>query len=510
MPVAVGSGTTDLANAETVDGERGTTKIASDALALRRNVLVNAAGYTVKLGLPILLAFGTRTYGAAAWGVFVTLQALVMVMTRVTILGFDKAMLWWIPNRGQAGYGALRPAIRTVIASSVVATAVLGLGAEPLLHAWTGRPAAHVESLRIMLIGLAPFSVTELLLHASMGRRRMEASVIVRETLTPAALIGFALVFHAMDVVENGLAWAFLSSNVLAMFVAVLYHRTAFPDSSVVESSWRVPRDLFGYAVPLWFAEIANSFLLRVSALVIAAFTDPVTVGVWGIVQQFGTAMRTIRGAFDSIVTVIAADIARFHDAHRLSSVLSYAAQLVTLTQFPLFAFLLIFADVILPLYGAGFERGTTPLIVLCSLWLLNGAAGLVGVVIAGYGKSKLTLLNTIVTVLAQVGLMVWLVPRYGLIGGAIGLGGSYTIQHVLQLVQLKMLTGSFGFSRRAALPMIPATLGVASGVLVHLTVMGQIANPWLARSTVFGAFLVVYGLVTLALARRGSLRAPS
>jgi O-antigen/teichoic acid export membrane protein len=498
-----------LANADSIDGARGTTEIASDALALRRNVLINAAGYTVKLGLPVLLAFATRTYGAAAWGVFVTLQALVMVMMRVTILGLDKAMLWWIPNRGPAGYSALRAAIGTVAVFSVVFGAVTGFAAEPLLRAWTGRPPAHVDSLRIMLLGLAPFGVTELLLHASMGRRRMEPSVIVRETLAPASLIGFALVFHAWGIVENGLAWAFVSSNVLAMSAALFYHRSTFADSRVTEPTWRIPPTLFGYAVPVWLAEIANSFLLRVSALVIAAFTDPVTVGVWGIVQQFGTAMRTIRGAFDSIVTVIAADIARRHDAVRLSSVLSYAAQLVTLTQFPLFAFLLIFADVILPLYGEHFARGTLPLIVLCSLWLLNGAAGLVGVVIAGYGKSKLTLLNTIVTITAQIGLMVWLVPRYGLIGGAIGLGSSYTVQHLFQLAQLKMLIGSFGFSRRAALPIIPAILGAAAGGLAYWTVVGRVVNPWLARGAVFGSFLLAYGLVTLALSLRGSLRAP-
>jgi O-antigen/teichoic acid export membrane protein len=294
------------------------------------------------------------------------------------------------------------------------------------------------------------------------------------------------------------------------MLAALFFHRSTFGEFRVAEPISRVPASLFGYAVPVWLAEITNSFLLRVSALVIAAFTDPVTVGVWGIVQQFGTAMRTIRGAFDSIVTVIAADIARRHDALRLSSVLSYAAQLVTLTQFPLFAFLLVFADVILPLYGEHFARGTLPLIVLCSLWLLNGATGLVGVVIAGYGKSKLTLLNTLVTIAAQVSLMVWLVPRYGLVGGAIGLGGSYTVQHLFQLAQLKMLTGSFGFSRRAAVPLIPATLGAAAGVLAYLTVAARIANPWFARGSVFGAFLLVYGLITLVLSVRGSLRAPS
>jgi O-antigen/teichoic acid export membrane protein len=490
------------------DANRDQSKIASDSRALNRGVLVNAAGYTVKLGMPVLLAFGTRTYGAASWGVFVTLQALIMIALRIAILGLDKAMLWWIPNRGPDGYPTLGAAVGVAGLSSAAVGGMLALLAEPLLSHWNGLSPAQAGALRVMLLGLPLFAASELLLNACMGRRRMEPNVIVRETLAPGSLIGFALLLHACGAGDRGLAWAFVLSNALSLVAALAFQRGVF-GAQPAPASWRVPRALFDYALPFWLAEILNTLLMRASALAVAAFIDPISAGVWSIVLQFGTAIRTIRGAFDSIVTVIAADIAREKNSNRLSAALSYAAQLVTLTQFPLFAFMLMFADLILPLYGPAFARGSFPLIVLCGFWLLNGAAGLAGVVLAGHGKSKLTLLNTILTLLLQAGLLIALVPRWGLLGAAIAVGASYSVQHLVQLAQLKWLTGSFHFSRRASQPLLPAAAGAVAAALVHVSLREQAWPAWSERSATFGAFLALYGAITWWHWKQGRLRAP-
>lgn len=484
-------------------------KIATDVAALKQSVLVNAAGYAVKLGMPILLAFGTRTYGAASWGVFVTVQAVLMIALRVTLLGFDKALLWWVPNRGPAGYGALRPAMfLAVLVSSAFAGLIAWLG-EPIFDAWHGITPAEVHSLKIMVLGLPLYAATELLLHACMGRRRMEPNVVVRETLTPASLIAIALALHAAGLADTGLAWGFVLSNVVSLVAAIGFYRRVFASEPAAPPMTRVPREFVGYAVPAWLAEILNSSLMRVNALVVAAFTDPITVAVWSIVTQFGVAMRTIRGAFDGIVTVLAADIARAPDSRRLTATVSYAAQLVSLTQYPLFAFLTIFADLILPLYGEEFARGSRPLVVLCAFWLANGATGLAGVVLAGYGKSHLTLMNTLITIVSQAVMLVVLVPTLGLIGASIALGASYSFQHVAQLIQLKLITGAFHFSRRAAQPFLPAIAAAAAAIAVYTAIASQGLNAWAERSLTFAAFAAVYGAITFWHWKRGDLRAP-
>ncbi len=495
------------ASADASLGDRAA--IARDASVLRRNVAINFAGYAVKLGMPVLLAFGTNTYGAARWGLFVTLQALIMIMVRVILLGLDKSMLWWIPNRGPNGYGALRSALFTVVAFAAGFGLLAALIGEPILRHWKGTSPAQIVSLRIMLLGLPMFGATELLLSACIGRKRVEPTVIVRETLSPATLITGALVFHAYGAIETGIAWAFVVATCVELCAASWFYSRIFAHSPPARFAPRVPPDLMGYALPLWLSEILNSSLLRAGALVIAACTDPVTVGVWGIVTQFGTAIRTIRGAFDSIVTVLSADAARERNERRLTETLAYASQLVSLTQFPVFVFLLVFADMILPLYGPDFSRGTVPLAVLCGFWLLNGASGLAGVALAGHGYSRLTLINTVITLALQLVLLVWLVPPFGLTGAAIAVGGSYSIQNAIQVAQLKHYTGAFQFTRRALQPLVPAATAAVATLALRAVLANAALNPWLSRGIVFGVFAAVYGAVTWFLWRRGDLRSP-
>jgi hypothetical protein len=59
--------------------------------------------------------------------------------------------------------------------------------------------------------------------------------------------------------------------------------------------------------------------------------------------------MRTIRRAFDPNLIAVTARISKAHDSQRLAQALSYATQLVSLSQLPVFVFLLLFAGLLLP-----------------------------------------------------------------------------------------------------------------------------------------------------------------
>lgn len=70
---------------------------------LRRGALANLLGFAVRAGHPLLLALTTHLYGAGRWGLFVAAQAGVMLAVRVALLGFDKGLLYWLPQRDRAG-----------------------------------------------------------------------------------------------------------------------------------------------------------------------------------------------------------------------------------------------------------------------------------------------------------------------------------------------------------------------------------------------------------------------
>jgi O-antigen/teichoic acid export membrane protein len=470
-----------------------------DARDLRRGLVVNALGYAAKLGMPLLLALATRRYGAERWGVFVAAQALVLLSARVCLLGLDKAMLWWAAANEPAHVAsALRRTLIVVTASAAVLSSALYAGSALLQLSFV--PQNQLAALRIALLGLLPFVWSELLLHTSMGGRRMELQVAVRDTLNPLLQVLIAIAAFELGERDTGLAWGFVASHVVGALVAYVGVRRALGRADSGPFGGPLAPALLRYAWPLWLAEIANSLVLRLDTIVLTACVDARTLGVWGIVMQFANALRQIRRAFDPLVTAIAANIATRRDPARLAAAYARATELVSLTQLPLFAVLFTCAGQVLPLYGAEFSAGTVPLMVLSVFFLLNGAAGLAGIVLNGYGRSGFTLANTLCTLAVQYGLLRWLAPLYGLTGAAFAVGLALTITNGAQLVQMRIVTGSFNYSGRMRRAPMIGVCCAAVGLATWSLASG--ASAAVAHASACAASLFTYGMLLWATGR--------
>jgi O-antigen/teichoic acid export membrane protein len=487
--------------------------IAADARAISRALGTQVLGYVVKAGLPLLLALATQAYGVQ-WGVFVALQSLVLIAVRVAVGGLDKALLWWVGAHDPREIGrALWPSVAIVSAGSLAVSALIAVLGRAILAHWDGTSVDQLPALTIMLLGLPLMGVTDVLLHAAMGQRRMGPQVAIRDTLVPISWLLAALLFHAIGWRETGLCWAFVVSQALGLVAAIgslgrLRATAAF--------SLRPPPDLLRFALPSWLNEIANSTLLRIDVLILAALADPLTVGIWGLIVQFGNAMRSIRRAFDPILIAVVADISKQPDRQRLAEALSYATQLVFLSQHPVFVFLLLFGTPLLTIYGSGFDAGGPALSLLAAFWLLNGATSLSGTVIAGYGHARWALFMTLLGIAIEVPLLWVLVPRYGLVGAAIAVGAMNTTLQQIQLREMKRVSGGWPYTARAFRPLGPALWSGAAalggwwlGGVFGAGLTPSVVRLWAAPGLSFICFAAVYGGLVLRQWRQGRLRAP-
>ena len=478
---------------------------ADDARDLRRGVAVNMIGYAIKLAHPVLLAIATRLYGAESFGVFIVSQAAVMMLARVCLFGLDKGILWWVPRQEQVDErrGVLGALLVATVASAVVAAAVLVIPTA-WIAGWTSEPGVPT-AIRIMALGIVPLAASEVLLHATMAKRRMEPQVLVRETLVPVTLLGTATVLYFAGLDAHGLAIAFLLSNLVGLAGAAIAFGRVFRGSRFGPRPLALPPELRRYAGPWWISEMTNTALQRTDVVILAAATEPFVVGVYGIVVQFANAVRAIRRSFDPIVTAIVSRISARPDPDRLATGYSYATVLVTATQVPVFVFLALFGAWLLPLYGEGFEAGAPALVIFCAFWGVLGAAGLAGVVVAGYGYSKLTLLNVIVALAVQAPLVYVLGDRFGLEGAAAAVGIAYTVQHALQLAQMRAITGQWCYTR-SVVPMFVTAAGSVALCVAAYAALAPAGDP-ARRLGAFALFAAAYGAATLYLYRAGRLR---
>ncbi|MBI5499524.1 MAG: oligosaccharide flippase family protein [Deltaproteobacteria bacterium] len=483
--------------------ERRAADIGRDARDLRHGLRVNLFGYALRLLYPLLTAVVVVLYGRHAFGLFTAAQAILLLALRVCLLGLDKAVLWWIPRRapGDERNGLYGVLLRVLVAATLTAAVVAVAGA-PSLAAWAGQPAA-AAALRWMALGLVPLALMEVLVHACLGRRRVEAQVFIKEGLGSTALPAAALLLWLAGTRESGLAWAFVLANTAALAAAALYFRRTFRDVPPPAERWAVPGELWRYALPAGLMETLNSALLRLDVLVVAALTDAATVGVYGVVVQVGSAIRSVRTAFDPLVLAIVSQIGARPDPERLRAAFSRATSLVLATQAPIFAVLIAFSPWLLPLLGDGYGAATAPVLVLCAFWVLNGVVGLNSLVVLGYGRSGLAAFDVGATIVAEGLLLLALVPPFGLVGAAAAVGLAFTFQNLLWAWQARRLAGGPLYDR----VVLHVALAVAAAFAAALFVGAAVwpAGPAPARLAGFAAFLLAG---TAALITRRARRA--
>lgn len=474
-----------------------------DARDLRRGALVNLAGYAARALHPVLLAWVTVAYGPSRWGVFVASHAALWIALRFAVLGTDQALPWWIPKHGDAPVPGVIATLRQVaLRASIIAAVFAALAAPVLSPAWD-MPALPIALLAISLV---PLALTETLVQATVARRRLGLQVGVREVLVPAVHAFVALALHASGVVELGLALGFLIATSAGLAVAAVGFRRVFPRGSLVaDRGLSLPPALRNHAAPLFGAGLATTFVARADTLAVAFFTDPFSVGVYGVVKQFANTVASIRGSFESIVTAIVSDAAgggsRVEAARgRLSRGFSYATTLVTLTQLPVVAFFVAFAGWLLPLFGEGFERGELAVGIACGLLAVHGLLGLAGQVVNGVGGSRATLVASVITVVLQSTLLVVLVPRFGIEGAAAASGLALLGQAAVQLLQMRALTGAWNYTPRVALAAALGGLAVAAMLFTShaMRPVGEVP----ARVVGFVVFATLLALGALPLVR--------
>lgn len=484
----------------------GQQAIDQDRKDLQRGVMVNYAGYPLKAAHPVLMVFLVRAYGAEAFGLFVAAQAILLVVTRVCALGLDKALLWWVPQQadGERLRGARTAAI-WVSALSVTASAICAVAAGPIAALIEAPQTAR--ALRIMSAALWPMTLLELLLGMSMGTRRMGTNVVVRETVLPMAQVSLGLLLWPLGWGVSGLSWAMVLAYIISLSLTAFRLRALFRGDTDPHQGWSLPDRVWSYAWPMWLAEMANTFLQRLDMWAIAALSDLRTVGIYGVVIQFGNTIRSIRRGYDPIVLAITAHIGAEQDDERLAAGYSYATAMVIGTQLPVLAFFMLFARDLLPLYGAGFDEGALAVVILGAFWVLTSSMSLSGIVVNAFGRSRLALYNVLGAAVVQVVALYLLVPPYGLNGAAIAVGIAYTLQSIVQLLQMRVITGAFHYRSDTA-HAVKIGLGTGALLLCGWLLLPPSSPLWM-RVVLFAGYAALYLPLFWPLVRRATLATP-
>lgn len=468
------------------------TSIQQDQKYLVKSALYNLVGTILKVVAPVLMIVTARVFDKALFGVFVSTQLWVLTMSRVAVLGLDKGLHRHLPQnlvQGRPRYeGVMESAYRSILFAGIITVVVLIAAQFDLQSLSSGLSMLSTAEISLFILSVVPWSLLHIFAGASEGNRHPQYKMFINDfavyTLAPVV----ALVIYYAGVADKlALPIGLLAANCLGVLIFYFVIKRQFPEMPWV-TKMKLPPGLLSYSLPLGFAEVVNSFLLRMDLWMVLAMIGPEAAGIYAVMVTISNGLKTIRQSYNPILTPVVAGMNEERIKTDLKPVFSYCVSMVTLIQLAIGFFIVLFPEQTMMIAGKSFITEENPVAVLGILMignLINGMFGLAGPVINGLGKSKFMLLMNIVSLVFAIGMNYLLIPRFGIAGAAISSMAYQILQCVWMNIYVYRMIKIFPYK---------ASLSVQGLWIIALVALYVVLNS--AGTVVFNPSLLVKGFI--------------
>ncbi|BCB90823.1 flippase [Phytohabitans suffuscus] len=429
-----------------------------------------------------------RELGTADVGRYAQCYALLALLGLLSLSGFRAGLTRFVAvHLADGDPASIRGTVRLGLGISGAGAVLIALGLAAF--APTLAEVLHDPGLaggfRLVALALPAAVICEAALAATRGWRTQRPFTLVGQLYEPFTRLVLTGVALLAGLGVTGALWAVVvaawSAAALAVGALLRLMRTVEP----APAAYR-PRQLFSFSTVSWASSLASTGLIWIDTLLLGAFANE-DIGVYTVATRLVTlaifVLAPINAAFGPYIAYL------YHrdEHHEVRRVYSAATGWVVRLSLPAFVALLVFPSSLLPLFGPGFAEGATVTVVLAVGQLVNAATGPCGTLLNMSGRVALNMFDNIGALVLNVGLNLWLIPAYGIVGAAVAWSASLVAVNVARVVQVWWLVRA-----------VPVTAGLAKGLVAGALAL---AAALAVRSFVpDGPVRLVAGLGTIAL----------
>ncbi|CAN5495471.1 Wzx-type polysaccharide biosynthesis protein UppV [soil metagenome] len=498
-------GVQDAAPAATAGraGEAG----RGDLTTLARGGAFSFVGLLCKAGLgSALYVVVARGLGAGGAGVFFSSVALFTILTSVAQWGAHTGSVRIISRyRALDRVADLRTtlwlALGPVFAAGVLLAAGVILLAPQLAGVFVrrGSPEEAVGYLRILAAFIPLYAVSTVALSAGRGFGSLIPYVSVENIGMPAIRIVGVLAAVAAGLGASGVIVTWALPVALGCAVALFWLRrllrraeaAAAPAAPPRQPVSALAREFWSFSAPRGLAGVFQVSISWLDVILVGSLRSAREAGVYAAVSR-----AVVLGTFglEAVRLTIAPQISGLlarGERERAQRLYQTASWWLIAASWPAYCVIIVFAPVVLRVFGAEFADGQTPLVILSVAMLANLATGNVTTVLLMGGKSSWNLFNTAAALTSNVVLNLVLIPRYGIAGAAIAWTASIVVDNSLALAQTWRLMGMRPFGRGYPIVTGSALLCFGAGGMIARALLGP-SVPGLLAAVVVGGCVYV------------------
>src|SRR5437899_2955182 len=477
-------------------------RVDETGVELKRGAFLNTIAMVASNFRGIFTFLVARILGPASLGVFSVAWSTTDIISKIGVLGLDNAITTFIARSEAVGNRArsralFRIAVVLGIAQSIV-TAVIVIVALRFFNNRLHVQPQMVSALALVLCAMPGLALYRISTAISRGMKVMQHDIYSRGMTEPIATTLAFLLALAVGFKESSPEVAAIVGTAASGLIALALASTLFrhiPAQVAAGSHFAEARSLIAYAAPISVYQLINAFIARLDLLMLGYFAGRApgvtlaTVGIYSAVIGTANGLRKVNQAFNPIFAPVVAGMTATGDHERAAHTYARLAQWMLWILLPLVAVMTFAGGTILLIYGSAFQQGSVWLGIVALASATNAFVAL-GETVIMVQRPRLNLLHSSITCAVAAGGLLWLIPRFGVMGAAFGILLPYIVQGVLRYTTLK-----FVFHWKDSWSDIRPPLIAAGIALVPALVCRALLGGIIGQLTSAAAFLAVFGV---------------
>ena len=412
----------------------------SSAVALIGTAVGSVANFAVLLVV-------TAAYGQTLFGIFSAVTALFQLSGVLFRLGAEIGATYMIAreepeDRPATARAQLLVALVPVVLISVAVMLVGLLGADPVasILAEPADEADYASMLRIIAVALPFATIGEVLLGASRGFGSMNPTVVASNFGRQGGQLLTVGLAAVLTDSPQALAVAWAAPYIVpVVYPAWWLWRRALRTADTQSAEWGV---FWRYTSPQAANAAVQGGLEKADIIMLNSAVGADPTAVYSLANRFVHVVVLARYAINVSQSAVFARQFTRPDVAALNAVVSRVAGWTALLCGPVLWMLMVFPEAILTVLGTEYAAGTTALSVLAGAMLISLAAGPAEGLLLMSGASGLAFVNNAIALAVNLGLNLYLIPRYGPSGAAIAWAISLLLSRVLAVIPLRRRHG--------------------------------------------------------------------
>jgi O-antigen/teichoic acid export membrane protein len=446
--------------------------------------LVKGAGFVyVGMVLSKLLTYLYRIIIAristSEYGLFSLGLAAVSMAMYIPLLGLDQGVVRYVSyylglKDLPRVKGTITSALKIVAPLSILSMILLFLGSNYLATNFWKEPRLG-EIIRILSIAIPFYAIGEIYLSFIKAYKRMDYWVIIRNIFENFIKFSVTYILILTGLGATGAAIGFTVANVISLILAaIVVEIKILPIIKSKIVSIKQTQQLLLYSWPIMFNIIFGQIYGWIDTVLIGYFKTTADVGIYNAAlptaQIINIVPTGIMALFVPVMTSLYAQKKKDELQQVYKTSTKWAFYLIAYIYL---VFIIFSKDILTTLFGASYESGAYSFMIIATGFFVYSFLGATDVMLKVIDRTKLLMLNTLISTIINVTLNVILIPKYGFIGGAIASATSVTCWSTLCLIESYYLTKMHPFKKE----FLNITLAAACTSIITVLLKGSFGS---------------------------------